>query len=142
MKRNYLIISIICLIGAVSCDNVNDINYNQEYVIPVTKSVRTVDDAYTIRFDSVFTDSRCPEGAQCFWEGVAGARFTVYNKNLMLNTIELYTKSSINKQMNWSDSAICNGIKIQMLELSSYNSLISKSMYLNYKAKIKISKIN
>lgn len=32
---------------------------------------------YRLQFDSVLTDSRCPMGALCVWEGMAAARFRI-----------------------------------------------------------------
>ncbi|VBB46368.1 hypothetical protein TRIP_D390034 [uncultured Paludibacter sp.] len=126
------------LIFFVGCESIKDFNYNDEYIIQVTKSVKSADNQYEIRFDSVFTDSRCPEGAVCVWEGVAGARFTISEINSSSKTVELYTLN--NNQ--WSDSAVYNNLKIKLLELNPYPSVNSPIKYSDYKAKIKISRIN
>src|SRR5690242_465108 len=34
-----------------------------------------------ICFDSLLTDSRCPVGAECFWQGTALIRVTFHEKN-------------------------------------------------------------
>lgn len=139
--RNLVILSIILLILA-ACEGLSDINYDEEYMIPVAKTVKTVDNTYIIHFDSVLTDSRCPQGAECFWEGIAGVRFTISDKGLSSNIVKLYTISSINKQMEWSDSVVSKNLKIKLIDLTPYPSLNLKFNYSDYRAKIKISKLN
>ena len=39
-------------------------------------SVRIPNDTMTVRFTDVTADSRCPQGAQCIWEGDAATVFT------------------------------------------------------------------
>jgi len=40
-------------------------------------SVRVPNDTTTVRFVDVTADSRCPQGAQCIWEGDAAVVFSV-----------------------------------------------------------------
>lgn len=37
-------------------------------------------DAISVRFDAVTSDSRCPSGVACVWEGSAGLRLTVTDR--------------------------------------------------------------
>lgn len=123
------------------CDEYqNDVRYNEEYVLPITKSVKTSDSWYFIRFDSVFTDSRCPLNATCVWEGVAGLRFTVSDIFQSSDTFEIYTLNNPNLQM--SDSIEFRNLKIKLLELNPYPLSEKKPNYADYKAKFKITKLN
>ena len=38
-----------------------------------------------VRFESVVSDSRCPEGVQCVWEGAASVRLVVGGEPLLLS---------------------------------------------------------
>lgn len=111
--------------------------YNDTVQLNVNNLIQSYDNRYAIRFDSVFTDSRCPEGAQCIWSGVAGVRFTLSGENAEKKVVQLYTANNI----EWSDSVVYNNLKIKLLEVTPYPSLTSKFDYSAYIAKIKISKI-
>jgi len=114
---------------------VSTFDYNEEVEIPVTCSVISRDKKYVIRFDSVLTDSRCPEGVECFWAGVAGVRLTVSDK-ASSQTFDLYT---INNNL-WSDSAAYKDMKIKLLGLIPYPSAYAKYSYKSYRATIKLIK--
>lgn len=112
-------------------------NYNREFEIPVKGSVLSKDEKYLLRFDSVLTDSRCPEGMYCFWQGIAGVRFSITEKNSTPEKIDLYTWN--NPGMNWCDSVTYKDLKIRLLELNPYPSTNVRYGYDSYKAKIIIT---
>jgi len=114
---------------------VSSFNYNEEVEIPLTCSVLSRDKKYVIRFDSVLTDSRCPEGVECFWAGVAGIRLTVSDKTAS-QAFDLFT---LNNSL-WSDSAIYKDMQIKLLGLIPYPSVYAKYSYKSYRAKIKLIK--
>lgn len=135
MKKNiFIILFTACFI--VGCDDANDINYNRDFEIQVNKTLKTSEGTYTLRFDSVMTDSRCPEGAMCVWQGVAATRFTLISANDSA-TFELFTVN-LEKQ-NWSDSVIYKNLKIKLLKLNPYPSINIKFTYANYRAKLKLT---
>lgn len=142
MKNNKLTGLILLSLIICSCSNrgelgsITSADYNREITVPVNGSVKTTDNRYTLRFDSVITDSRCPDGAMCFWSGVAGIRLIVSEVTPIHKTLELYTLNS----GNWSDSAIYKDIKVRLLQLSPYPSITEKFQYDSYRAKIVISK--
>jgi hypothetical protein len=47
--------------------------------LPIGTSASNAD--LSVRFDAVTSDSRCPTGVQCVWEGNAGIRITVTNRD-------------------------------------------------------------
>jgi hypothetical protein len=80
MRRTLVIASISLLVGCNNGDRVINVS---DQVLPLTidlhvgESVRIGDENYTITFDSVTEDSRCPKGLECFWEGDACTRLTI-----------------------------------------------------------------
>ena len=112
--------------------------YSDTIQLPVNNFIQSYDYKYTIHFDSVFTDSRCPMEANCVWAGVAGVRFTLSEKNMKKIIVQLYTTN--NDQ--WSDSVIYNNLKIKLLRVTPYPSLSETIVYSDYKAILKISSIS
>lgn len=135
MKRYFLFILII--FSLTSCQNeIESFDYNQEFWINVNHTALINNGEYTINFDSVFTDSRFPEGTECFWSGVAGARFTLNNSRTINNEIiELYTLNN----SEWCDSTETNNLVIRLLALTK-PSINDNLVYKNYQAKIIITK--
>lgn len=114
-------------------------NYNRAFDIPEKFGMQSRDGQYLLRFDSVLTDSRCPEGLYCFWQGIAGVRFTITEKNTASVSFDLYTWN--NPGMNWSDSTMYNNLKIRLLGLTPYPSANVRNNYNNYKARIIVTKL-
>ena len=112
-------------------------SYDQEFEIPVKGSVLSKDEKYLLRFDSVLTDSRCPEGVYCFWQGMAGVRLTITQNHFAPETLDLYTWNS--ERMNYCDSAEYKNLIIRLLELNPYPSTNVRYGYDSYKAKIIIT---
>jgi len=112
-------------------------SYEQEFEIPVKGSVLSKDEKYILRFDSVLTDSRCPEGVYCFWQGMAGVRLTITQNHFAPETLDLYTWNS--ERMNYCDSAEYKNLIIRLLELNPYPSTKVRYGYDSYKAKILIT---
>ncbi|MFV0391296.1 MAG: hypothetical protein ACK5KP_05350 [Paludibacteraceae bacterium] len=141
MKPKIWFLTLLLITSFFGCDEyMNDVDYNDEYVLPVTKSVKTSDSWYFIRFDSVFTDSRCPQDVICVWEGVAGLRFTVSDIFQSSDTFELYTMNNPNLQMG--DSTVFRNLKIKLVALQPHLSSNKQLSYSDYKAKIKVTKLN
>jgi len=132
---------LICIFLLTSCSMKDEVSYsriayNKEYAIPVRYSVTTIDNKYTLRFDSVLEDSRCPEGLVCIWSGVAAVKFSVTEGNSAKTTVKLYTLNN----SSWSDSVVYKDIKIKLLRLAPYPSLYTKYSYSAYEATIKLTK--
>ena len=143
--KKYLPIGLILLCFMVyGCSNRNDfdfdeivtVKYGQEIAIPLNRSIRTIDKKFVVKFESVITDSRCPDGAMCFWQGVAGIRMLISDSTAIRKPIELYTLNF----NNWSDSAFYKDINIKLLELTPSPYMTREINQDSYKAKIIISK--
>ena len=70
------------------------VNIGEEFKLPVTKSVYEPDAKILMTFDKVIADSRCPEGAVCFWEGEAIIEVSVVIKSKDYGTFKLSTRPS------------------------------------------------
>ncbi|MGB1104710.1 MAG: hypothetical protein ACPG21_13960 [Crocinitomicaceae bacterium] len=66
-----------------------------------------------VQFDSVLTDSRCPRGANCIWEGDAAVQFSVTYKRAM-DTISLHTNQEGEKVQSLF------GYNFEFINLSPY----------------------
>ena len=80
---------IACLF--FSCRKTNSLN-DELVKITLNQCVqRTIsNETITICLDSVIQDSRCPKNADCFWQGVAQARFSA----TINNQVHLFTLST------------------------------------------------
>jgi hypothetical protein len=81
----------------------------------------------TICFDSVITDSRCPENVVCVWAGEAIARFKIYIDQSSPITLDLYTGTI--------DTTI-NEYKLSFIDLLPYPNTEIERRFEDYKAKI------
>ena len=67
---------------------------------------------FTICFDSLITDSRCPYNVECVWAGVAIAKFSLHQNN---TTVPFYLATNTFSHFN-KDTAI-NKIKISLQDI-------------------------
>ena len=78
MKNTALFFTLImaATIGIISCkkESVND----GKYTIKVNECTTAAGENFTVCFDSLITDSRCPIDAICVWEGFALAKFSLH----------------------------------------------------------------
>lgn len=110
-----------------------DLTLNDTLVIPYRECLNNTTDRFSICFDSLLSDSRCPEGAQCFWEGNAEAkfRFEKYNGNPVF--------FSLNTNFRFPVSAVIDGYKITLVGLTAppgFNSRVP----VKYKAYLVVTK--
>jgi hypothetical protein len=98
-KMNKAMLLIYILLTLIGCENYYD-NYN---TIPGPRigNNDTIDLKYgvclsdwelnqIICFDSVITDSRCPEDVVCVWAGEAVARFNIRRGQMQSISLDLY----------------------------------------------------
>jgi hypothetical protein len=73
---------------------------------------------YSICFDAVINESRCPINAICIWEGYATAKFTLTSGSTN-HTFSLSTLLS-NKSIVLQNDTTINGIKIALTKLAPF----------------------
>ncbi|MBK1897474.1 hypothetical protein [Chryseobacterium paridis] len=71
-----------------------------------------------VTFNKISEDSRCPEGVNCIWAGVAVANVTVMGTTTRPVTLTLATTD--NEGRNYSTSAEFNGYTISLKEVTPF----------------------
>lgn len=64
---------------------------DQEISVKVGETKTASASGFRVKFVAVLEDSRCPEGADCFWAGVARIQVTIETKSGDAKTVELAT---------------------------------------------------
>ncbi|MDD5339278.1 MAG: hypothetical protein PHG35_07730 [Dehalococcoidales bacterium] len=82
MKKLLIVIGfiVILLLPAVtlSCAASNvAASLGEEFTLKVGQTANVIDEDLTINFEAVTSDSRCPTGAQCIWEGEATCNMVI-----------------------------------------------------------------
>lgn len=88
---------------------------------------------FTITFNKVENDSRCPTNAICFWEGVATIKLTLKKENIEY-PFTLHTQSL----PQYNTDTVVAGYKIKLMELNPYPVALQQNAK-EYKAKLLIS---
>ena len=91
---------------------------NKEIAIHNCNNFNANDKIYSICFDAVLFESRCPIDAICIWEGYATAQFTL-TSNTSNHTFSLRSLLS-NKHIVLQNDTTINGIKIALINLAPY----------------------
>ena len=75
----YLTISAAVLIATAAACGASSTapKFGDAVTVRIGASVRMPNDTTSVQFTDVTADSRCPQGAQCVWEGDAAVVFTV-----------------------------------------------------------------
>lgn len=93
-----------------------------------------------VTFKGVSEDSRCPEGVNCVWAGAGVANVELMGVATRPMTVAISTVNM--KGRNLSKSAVFNGYKIELKELSPYPSNSNKDKLSgNYTIGIVINKV-
>jgi hypothetical protein len=64
-------------IYVIEYEKYNDFKYGDTLALAYQTCSQNIENTFSVCFDSVLTDSRCPVGAECFWEGEAIVRFRI-----------------------------------------------------------------
>jgi len=95
-------------------------------------------DHIKICFDSLVEDSRCPAGAQCFWQGrgVVKFAFTVNKEQrpVTLSTLGLHGLP------RYPSDTILMGYKIELVNLLPYPEIYKNHGVSEYRAELRITK--
>ena len=125
-KLIFTILSFACF--SASCSPTNELSevWSAEDTMTIAIKQKYVNTKYhfTIIPDSVLYDSRCPDGAQCFWAGDALAAFTL-NSQQKAHNIYLHTTLSP------KDTTV-NKLKIKLIDLSPHPTLSEYISNKNY----------
>ena len=86
-----------------------------------------------ISFDSLITDSRCPTGVNCYWEGNAEISLRLFNN-------EFSAIFNLNTNSRFVKDTTINNYDISLIELSPYPNIDCQFNEDDYSAKLIISK--
>lgn len=137
MRAQSSVLSILLVFisfSVTSCDPGNPIEASTKLsdtiAIGISEVYQHKHPNFSLQIDSVLNDSRCPIGAQCFWEGNAEVRFqlsSLNSKTIMfnLNTANIFRKDTI-----------IEGVKFKLIELNHQPDIIPRNSYQSYRVKI------
>jgi hypothetical protein len=100
MITRLLFVLVVAMIAACSSDpGYQTVSLNTDFELKPGNRAK-VDDRFTIRFDSVAEDSRCPTGVNCAWEGNAGVALEYQSPDhppagIFLNTAGILSSDTI-----------------------------------------------
>ena len=100
--RAFWIVIAVCL--SLRGDAVNaSAQSEQQLVLAVGQSGSLLDTGLTVTFEAVVSDSRCPTGVNCVWEGDAEVRVRIDATNVKPSTYTLHTSERSPRQISHGD---------------------------------------
>lgn len=115
-------------------ENFNTLIFNDTISISYRDCLNDTENQMYICLDSVLNDSRCPTGAECFWEGNAEVRFKFEkynNKRILFN---------LNTHRGFTCDTIVDGYRFTLTGLRPYPAMEHQIMQKDYKAEIIVKK--
>lgn len=85
----------------------------EDFVLRVGEAADLAEDRLELCFSGVRSDSRCPEGVQCFWEGDAVVALEARISGGEARSIELHTAGGA----RWPRDARVDGLLVQLVRL-------------------------
>ena len=116
MRQTIALLFAICFLG---CEGNNEVINPGTLTFPLTvnlragESVRLPQLGFIARFDSVTSDSRCPLGAECVWQGAGATRISIFRDVDQAVTCTLHTTF-------FPTLILVNGVTVQLKELDPY----------------------
>ncbi len=147
-RAAFLLSVIVCGVMFAQCNRktteviAEDYSFKFELSTPfalgVTDKACNLDQNICIVMDSVYDDSRCPEGVNCIWEGNAKMRFKFTTSK---NSYVLYLDTQPTSNIYHNDT-IVGGYHISLNQLSPYPVEDNPIKLSDYAAEIQISAVN
>ena len=85
--------------------NANQKKVNDTIVLGYKQTYYNLENNYSLTWDSILNDSRCPIGVECIWEGNAEVQFILKMRRhlhfIVLNTYESYTNDTVIDNINF-----------------------------------------
>jgi hypothetical protein len=149
MKNIWLVFLFII---AASCErspfettdtgNNPDVNLNQPFQLKVGESINLIPDNLKIGFNNVLSDSRCPVGVVCFWEGEADINiWLLKNRTDTIHSI-LKIRGYVGIQDSIRHKYIDTvGYRITLMQLDPYPHHPIPNDFSIYKAALNVSRL-
>ena len=114
MPRNdpFVVTFLFVLLVAATADAQKRIG--ERFELGVGQSVRIVDAGFRVGFQRVVSDSRCPRGVECIWEGDAAARVWAATSRLDRKFFKLHTNPGFRTEGRFL------GFAVRLLQVDPY----------------------
>jgi hypothetical protein len=128
-----------CLVF-ISCNKVQDesdcsIKLGKPFTIPQGYTYCSSEESFSIRFEKVENESRCPQNVVCIWQGMATVKL-VFSKN----EIDYPFSVSTLRFGNYHTDTLVAGYKIKLLLLNPYPKAGKPIPQKDYRAELVITK--
>jgi hypothetical protein len=107
-------VAVLATVCAVASPETKTPALGESFGIKIGESVLIEGEALQIGFEDVPTDSRCPNGEQCIWEGDATVRIWARQASRAREEYDLHTSAREER------AVIYLGYGIQLLQLTPY----------------------
>jgi hypothetical protein len=142
--KNILI--FLLFVFALSCRetpaDLSNQNIDQPFLLRVGENVNIKPYNLQLCFDSVLSDSRCPTGVVCFWEGEAKIKLWLMKSG----SHKIFTNLTISGYVEINDSLRHQyvdtlGYRIKLMQLDPYPCHPIPNDFSKYRATLNVSKI-
>ncbi len=129
MRHTTALLFAICWLG---CEGTNEVINPGTLTFPLIVSLRAGESirlpqlGFIARFDSVTSDSRCPQGAECVWQGDGATRISILPDANQAVTCTLHTTL-------FPTLILVNGAAVRLKELDPYpqlGAIMDQSVYI------------
>ena len=99
-----VLFALVLLFGGAGCgspEGPRDASLGSPFDVAMGETVAVAGEDLHVTFESVTEDSRCPEGAQCVWEGDAVARVTLVKSPEKSVTVDLHTNGRFDREAEY-----------------------------------------
>lgn len=120
--RSFLIIILVAYAGLMAACKKSVIGSRLELqTIPLNACADYIfsNDQVRVCFDAVISDSRCPAGAMCIWQGTATCKFSFFKNDISYPI----TLSTLSMPGMYNKDTIIAGYKIEFIDLLPYPGL-------------------
>ncbi|MBL7959422.1 hypothetical protein JNL27_04205 [bacterium] len=144
MKKYLWLLSVVTILG---CDNRFidpfsgaspsqnlSTDLDEQFILPIGETAVFENEGLIIRFESVPTESRCPEGALCIWEGEGIVKLQIAKSGMGTTTIELNTTQPRMAELF--------SYTVELLELTPHPVLDQQLDASAYRASLIVKKVN
>lgn len=112
-------LSLVLTLVAVGLSSARPATLGEAFVLCVGETSEIGADRLKLGFTGVRSDSRCPEGVECFWQGDAVVALDVRIAGAPAESIELHTAGG----SRWPRDARVDAFLVQLVQLAPGNRL-------------------
>jgi hypothetical protein len=124
-KNTFLIVSgLVYLIGYESCSKVSSSEHENKIVNVRSCTSITETEFPVICFDSLITESRCPNGVACPWIGYASVKLSIKNGTGVTQSFSLSTLAGAHPPTPPNDTTI-NGYSVKLMNVFPYPDILA-----------------